>query len=146
MNSSQPFSWILRPTLQFNWILRPALQLKIKAIAGNEFRPSFSWILRPALQLKIKAEPWNEFRSAPTSRKIQAKDLAENLEEVTWRRLFSFQLIPVSFVLCMPSKYFLPVPSYNPLYHQYPTSSYDYKRVTNRQEGIVIVLNLKNNW
>ena len=43
----------------------------------------FSWILRPTLQLKIKANSWN-------------KGLAENSHELTWRRLFSFQLILVS--------------------------------------------------
>ena len=38
--------------------------------------------LRPTLQLKIKANSWN-------------KGSAENSHELTWRRLFSFQLILV---------------------------------------------------
>ena len=32
----------------------------------------------------------------PPTRKIQAEGLAENSDELTWRRLFSFQLILVS--------------------------------------------------
>ena len=78
----------------FNWKLRPTLQLKIKANSWNEFRPTppqkdsgepFSWILRPTLQLKIKANSWN-------------KGSAENSHELTWRRLFSFQLILVQLL------------------------------------------------
>ena len=52
-DSGEPFSWILRPTLE----------LKIKANSWNEFLTTpqkdsgeaFSWIVRPTLQLKIKA-------------------------------------------------------------------------------------------
>ena len=67
--------------------LRPTLQLKIKANSWNEFRPTPPpppppERLRPTLQLKIKANSWN-------------KGSAENLHELTWRRLFSFQLILV---------------------------------------------------
>ena len=64
--------------------LRPTLELKIKANSWNEFRPTPPLErLRPTLQLKIKANSWN-------------KGSAENSHELTWRRLFSFQLILVS--------------------------------------------------
>ena len=43
-------------------------------------------ILRPTLQLKIKANSWN-------------KGSAGNLHELTRRRLFSFQLILILFLL-----------------------------------------------
>ena len=62
--------------------LRPTLQLKIKANSWNGFRPTPLERLRPTLQLKIKANSWN-------------KGSAENWHELTWRRLFSFQLILV---------------------------------------------------
>ena len=48
--------------------------------------------LRPTLQLKIKANSWN-------------KGSAENLHELTWRRLFSFQLILVKFVAVTNNKW-----------------------------------------
>ena len=76
-DSGEPFSWKLRPTLQLN----------IKANSWNEFRPTpppperFRW----TLQLKIKANSWN-------------RGSAESSHELTWRRLFSFQLILVQML------------------------------------------------
>ena len=79
MNLGQPPPTLTHPTQKdsgepFSWIVRPTLQLKIKANSWNEFRPPppkkdsgepFSWKLRPTLQLKIKANSWNEFWPTP---------------------------------------------------------------------------------
>ena len=54
----------------------------------------FNWKLRPTLQLKIKANSWN-------------KGLAENSHELTWRRLFSFQLILILYLSITLPKYYI---------------------------------------
>ena len=73
-DSGEPFNWKLRPTLGMNSGQPPP---------QKDSGEPFNQILRPTLQLKIKANSWN-------------KGSAENSHELTWRRLFSFQLILVS--------------------------------------------------